>query len=159
MVVETAQLLSTAHRLLDGKMTVVERVTNGKTRRVKTWSLPDERDSVLYKSTHPNHPSAVWVRESNRHYNWLADHLDGLLKEYTHRYGKQHKTREIQWWLSSPPLNLKDNGWSDPPCAMPDQYKISDDAVTNYREYYAKGKATMHSWKNRQPPSWILDHI
>jgi hypothetical protein len=42
------------------------------------------------------------------------------------------------------------------PCAMDAQYIVSDDPVTNYRNYYKVGKARMHSWTNRQPPEWIL---
>jgi hypothetical protein len=41
------------------------------------------------------------------------------------------------------------------PSAMADEYKISKDPLTNYRNYYILGKSKMHSWKNRQPPEWI----
>jgi hypothetical protein len=42
------------------------------------------------------------------------------------------------------------------PSAMADEYKISNDPLTNYRNYYKIGKATMHKWTNRQPPEWII---
>ena len=43
MVLEYAQLLSTAHRVLDGD----------------EWA----DKAQLYKATHKNHPSAIWARE------------------------------------------------------------------------------------------------
>jgi hypothetical protein len=39
---------------------------------------------------------------------------------------------------------------------MDKEYIISDDPVTNYRNYYKIGKARMHAWKKREAPSWIL---
>ena len=65
MPIEYAQLMSTAHRMLDGHM-YIGRTANG--RRIKRWKLQDERDDILYKASHVNHPSAVWVRESIENY-------------------------------------------------------------------------------------------
>lgn len=67
MILETAQLLSTAHRLLDGN-----------------------DDPILYKATHKNHPSAIWTRKSQKNYLWLTSLLQNLCQEYTYRYGKIH---------------------------------------------------------------------
>lgn len=36
---------------------------------------------------------------------------------------------------------------------MPDNSKISSDAVTNYREYYRQKKAAIVTWKT-QKPEW-----
>ena len=55
MIVESAQMLSTAHRLLDGKMTVIERVSpkTGKKRKAKVWSIDGSPiDSVLRSEEH-----------------------------------------------------------------------------------------------------------
>lgn len=152
---ESAQLLSTAHRVLDGEEYI------GKTefgRNVKRWKLPDSRENVLYLATHVNHPSAVWCRQSIMNYNWLADHLFALLAEYTYRYGKKHKIDgEISYMLQSPPLNLKEYEMTKMPSAMDDKYIISDDPVVNYRNYYKYGKIHLHAWKKRNPPEWIND--
>jgi hypothetical protein len=43
-----------------------------------------------YKLTHQNHPSTVWVRKTRNNYYWLCEHTQGLLQEYTNRYGKIH---------------------------------------------------------------------
>ena len=68
MIIEYAQLLSTAHRIIDGTLSVSLSETG---RKQKRYVLPDERESILYLSTHSNHPSAVWVRQSDANYNWL----------------------------------------------------------------------------------------
>ena len=87
MILEYAQLLSTAHRVLDGK----EYIDASSGRKIKRWRLEDTSlEGCLYKATHVNHPSAVWVRQSNNNYNWLVCLFQSLLSEYTHRYGKIH---------------------------------------------------------------------
>lgn len=111
MILETAQLLSTAHAELDG-------------------------ESPAYKPTHKNHPSAVWVRGSLQHYIWTVVHLKALGSEYERRYGRVHKTiREHLSALKRPPRALQANFWRDPPQCMPDECK-RDDTVLAYQIYY-----------------------
>ena len=153
MILESSQLLSTAHRILDG----VEQTTvseNG--RKVKRWLLNDAREAVLYKATHINHPSAIWCRQSVGNYLWLVEHLFSLMNEYIHRYNKVHKCNgELSFMLQSPPFNLKTFDMTPMPSCMPDEYKISTNPVENYREYYRLGKKHLHNYTNRQPPEWI----
>jgi len=159
MIVETAQLLSTAHRVMDGTETVVEGWVDElgvKHRKKKIWVLDDSREYIMYNATHINHPSAVWCRQSVENYNWLADHLFALGDEYTYRYSKKHATMtRMGYELGSPPKALEQWDWTPMPSAMADEYKISDDPITNYRNYYKHGKASLHKWKKRQPPPWI----
>jgi hypothetical protein len=152
MILESAQLLSTAHRYLDGKMLVAQ---NDNGRKMKRWVLDDARELALYKATHINHPSAVWCRTSVENYLWLVEHFAALLDEYTHRYGKRHKCSDLLYPLQSPPFNLKEYDRTKMLCAMPDEYKISADPVENYRQYYRVGKSRMHKWTNREAPEWI----
>jgi hypothetical protein len=141
MILESAQLLSTAHRVLDGD------------------PLPDIRqEELFYRATHKNHPCAKWARESVENYNWLVDHFDALLCEYTHRYNKEHACARMLYNLQSPPMNLKDWDWTPPPSCMPDECKIGslvDNYREYYREYYRKHKSHMFKWTNREPPQWI----
>ena len=67
MILESCQLLSTAHRLLDG---VPYTDASGK-RKVKRWKLLDDRETTLYAATHVSHPCAVWCRETSENYRWL----------------------------------------------------------------------------------------
>jgi hypothetical protein len=134
MILETAQLLSTAHRELDGD---------------------DYADAHgLYKATHKNHPSAVWVRESAANYRWAHQLLVELCDQYGYRYGKTHKTEQLVEPLSIPPANIStDAPFTEPPQCMPDEYKRGD-AVDAYRAYYHGGKAGFAEWRHSNPPVW-----
>ena len=152
MVLESCQLLSTAHRILDG----TEYIDKTKTgRNVKRWRLPDEREEHLYSATHINHPSAVWCRATNNNYNWLYCHFGALLNEYTYRYGKVHKCAEMVPWLERPPFAIPVGYKTQVTPAMPDEYKVANDSVASYRNYYRVAKARMHKWTNREAPEWI----
>ena len=60
MIIEYAQLMSTAHRVLDGEL-YEDRTANN--RRIKRWRLNNnDMENVVYKASHINHPSAIWTR-------------------------------------------------------------------------------------------------
>ena len=154
MILEYAQLLSTAHRVLDGK----EYIDASSGRKIKRWRLEDTSlEGCLYKATHVNHPSAVWVRQSNNNYNWLVCLFQSLLSEYTHRYGKIHSCDRLVYWLRKPPINIPTGYKTQPTPAMPDEYKVQGDSLQSYRNYYIGAKKTMAKWKNREIPSWWKD--
>lgn len=152
MILESAQLLSTAHRVIDGSKQII--TNNGRKKTI--YKLYDSREPIVYQATHVNHPSAIWCRQSVENYNWLVDHMYGLIDEYKFRYNKNHKCNDVAFYLQSPPHNLKQYEWTEMLCAMDDTYKISHDPIENYRNYYIKGKPHLHKWTNRQPPSWIV---
>lgn len=153
MCLEYSQLLSTAHRILDG----VQYFDFSGGRKIKRWKLIDDRENVLYKATHINHPSAVWARKSIENYLWLYLLLDSFLKEYTYRYGKIHKIDKIGLFekLKSTPINLKDYHRTEMPSCMAPEYIISSNPIENYRNYYKGGKKHLHRWTKRNPPDWI----
>ena len=62
MVLESAQMLSTTHRLLG------------------------ENHQVFYKTVHKNHPCTVWTRRSSGNYLWHLEHWTALCDEYRHLY-------------------------------------------------------------------------
>ena len=154
MILEYAQLLSTAHRVLDG----VQSTRFSKTGRKQTaFILPDSRESMLYSATHVNHPSAVWVRQSEQNYRWLFHLFCELLKEYTHRYGKLHACERLVTFLGRPPQFIDmDSPFTEPTPAMPDDYKVAGDSIQSYKNYYLGDKQRMFSRKNRETPSWIV---
>jgi len=154
MILETAQLLSTAHRLLDGEEYIGQSKTG---RKAKRWRLPDDRDIILYSATHINHPSAVWCRKSNNNYNWLFCHLVGLCHEYTYRYGKIHKiqqNKDFMQMLQSLPENIHVGHFTPVTPAMPDEYKVPC-SIQSYRNYYKQGKTHLHKWSKREIPEWM----
>ena len=162
MILEYAQLLSTAHRMIDGTETTAKSKTG---RNVKRWILPDERETVLYSATHINHPSAVWARQNKDNYCWLHSLLCELCKEYTYRYGKTHKCQEIGLVdkLAIVPYNLSDTKFTQPTPAMPDACKVPGDSIKSYRNYYIMEKQRMWSWKgkinSRTEPNWFIKMV
>lgn len=159
MILESAQMLSTAHRVLDGApIEVTYKVpSTEKIRKKKVWVIDDDRNDILYSATHINHPSNVWLRQSVENYNWLVEHMFALGEEYTYRYGKKHKTiTKVGYELQSPPRNLRDWDMTTMPSCMDAEFIVGDDPILNYRNYYAKGKAKLHKWKKREAPDWIL---
>jgi hypothetical protein len=157
MILEYAQLLSTSHRYLDG----VETVGNSKTGRKATrWVLSDEREDILYKASHINHPSAKWCRHSLANYSFLFKLWIELMREYHYRYGKVHSSMRLAKYLQHPPKNIPVGEFSPPWRAMPDDYKVDrsepDYTIKSYRAYYNGAKTNMFKWKNRDVPEWII---
>jgi|TARA_R110000824_G_scaffold25739_3_gene89312 hypothetical protein len=133
MILESAQMLSTAHRILDG----------------------DSCDKSLYKATHKNHPSTVWVRSNSYNYQWLYSLLCNLCSEYTFRYKKTHATQRLLKPLKSCPNNIpKNKTWVEPPQCMPDEYKCTD-TVEGYRKYYIGEKMRFAKWAYSDTPEWV----
>jgi hypothetical protein len=157
MILESAQLLSVAHRILDGEETI--RVSL-KGRKLKDWVLPDWRQDVLYKTSHYNHPCARWVRESNANYYWLESLLKCLYNEYTLRYNKVHLTQiKLEDALVFSPDNIPKQEFTDPPQAMDlyPQCKVPGDVVQAYRNYYKEIKSELAEWKFTPKPYWYED--
>jgi len=121
MILESAQLLCTAHIISDG-----------------------EAADVPYKATHKNHPSAIWARESVSNYIWLYDHMIALGNEYTRRYGKKHLTiLKCSGALCKAPNNVTKVDLTPMPQCMPDQYKVPGNSVEAYWNYYEAEKVNV----------------
>jgi len=136
MVLETAQLLSTAHRIIGSQFA-----------------------NDVYKPTHVNHPSAVWARARRGNYAWLLEHFNCLAAEFTHRFGKEHKSfNDMFMYLDLNPVVRQ--GLDVPLCALPERLQPKPgydwaDVVDAYRAYYKTDKTRLHKYTNRQPPSWL----
>lgn len=153
MTLETAQLLCTAHRVIDGD-------------KDNKYPLEDPvKDSILYRATHINHPCSVWVRETPENYTWTLYHFMALLEEYALRYGKVHKCFTLLPYLLHVPRMLDTNdvlglnsttGLTEHPLAMPDEYKVPGDPVASYRAYYLGDKLRFARWnKIHNRPDWV----
>ena len=134
MPLETAQMLCTAHRELDGD----------------EWA-----DEVgLYKTAYKNHPCTIWARESSHNYLWLYQHFLALGMEYTFRYGKQHASLvKLERPLMEYPKNIKHGEMTPLAQAMPDEYK-HEDPVVAYRRYVINEKHYAKWEKGRDKPEW-----
>jgi hypothetical protein len=127
MILESAQLLSTAVRL--------------------------SGIDVGYKATHSNHPCSIWTRQSLSNWIWLKDLTDKLNTEYMYRYGKTnaHKSHGVAMSLPNP--NIPDIGLTPFALAMPDEFK-NNDPVKSYRDYYINCKKHIAVWSKRPIPEW-----
>lgn len=108
-----------------------------------------------YRPTHKNHPCTVWARQSKANYHWLVELGFALCKEYSLRYSKRHKCKDIIEQLKHAPDFIPDGERTPFAQAMPDECK-NEDAVLAYRKYYREHKKHIASWKNRDVPEWMV---
>jgi hypothetical protein len=137
MIIETAQLLYTAHWVLE------------------TPNMP----SNAYKLSHKNHPSAIWARESLSNYLWLCSLGWWLCKEYQFRYGetKVHKTEAHILWLLNNHPKIHIQAITTVRQAMPDEYKMPD-PIEAYQKYYIEAKLKKRGivkYTKREAPEFI----
>ena len=133
MVIETAQMLCTAH----------------------TFSKIRARKMGLYLPAHVMHPSTKWVRSSREHYEWTYAHFVALCDEYTHRYDKVHMTdKKLREKLKGVPEHIVGAGFCDPPQCMFEDVKCAD-TVEAYRNYYRVYKKNFARWTRRNVPDWF----
>jgi hypothetical protein len=158
MPTESAQMLSVAHRMLDGYMTRGPS-KSGKT-IVKHWIHPDkQKDDILYKVAHAGHPCTVWTMVSSENYNWHYTHFIALCEEYTNRYGRVHESeRKLKEILKNPPKNIPDGPLTQHPLAMlsnPECINYND-IVGSYRKFYQTKQARFKMiWSKRNVPEWF----
>ena len=126
MILESAQMLCTAHHHYDNEY------------------------NVPYKKAHYNHPSTIWCRQNSAQYFWLYDHMIALGKEYTKRYNKTHLTiKKCKDILKLIPTDLPKGTFTEPPQCMPDEYKVKNDSISAYWNYYEQEKSKIKG-KNEQ---------
>jgi len=143
MIIEAAQMLSTAKHILD--------------------PFKDDEDGarIIYAISHKNHPVSIWIRTSLENYLWTLDMVDAMHEEWRFRYGHgdnhYHSSFIIAQYLRTycPPAEVfPERGLTPFAQAMPDEYK-SADAVESYRKYYqSPDKRRIASWKKREAPEW-----
>ena len=113
MILESAQMLCTAHHCIMG-----------------------EDADVPYKPAHRNHPSTIWARQSGENYTWLYRHMMELGKEYEKRYSKKHLSIiKCEDPLSILPGGILETGLTKMPQCMPDEYK-DECSIQAYWNYY-----------------------
>ena len=135
MPLETAQMLCTAHRELDGD---------------------EYADEVgLYKRAYWNHPCTIWARSGVINYAWLYKHFIALGDEYKYRYGREHGSiTKLKDVLEPHPENIDPNPVMTPPAqAMPHEYK-NNDPIKAYRDYCTNEKHYAKWEKGRAKPDW-----
>ena len=135
MIVETAQLLSTA---------------------LHEWG--HERAADVYKPTHRNHPCNLWARENAGNFMWLYEHMNALAAEYQYRFEKEHKTAQLlmPFYMALWTMLSEANGVTPFPNCTP--YKDWEDVTEAYkqtlRDKWANDKRPP-KWTKRELPEWI----
>lgn len=147
MLVETAQLLSYAHRLAN-----------------KDKQYADKHGLYAINKAHASHPCTLWLLEDARNYRWTYDLLVALLNEYDHRYdglskGKYARVVAMMDALSVLPKRYGTPTKGEPPLFVLAMGKspecMGDCAVESYRRYYIKDKQEFAVWNNGRPaPKW-----
>jgi len=131
MILESAQLLCGVHHMTS-----------------------NNNENIPYRLSHKNHPCSIWARENMSNYLWLCELGLELCKEYTYRYEKRHKSQDvIEWCILNHP-DIEEGDFTEPPKAMPDEYKV-DDVIQSYRNYYCGDKKYFSKWKKRTVPYWF----
>lgn len=139
MILETAQMLCSAFHLQHPEL------------------------DIPYKLTHPNHPCSVWMRQSSENFDWLVEHGFALSNEYSKRYHKIHKTRDVLVWVNRHKHLLKfpKTGLTDFPIAIKETNRCWQvpgfgkmDRVSQYRLYYIHDKP-FAKWDHGPTPDWF----
>lgn len=176
MATEYSQILSTAHRVLDGTPTKVIYKGGFNTYGILSGDLLRKDHLVkpiCMMDTQIDHPSNRWVRDSGDQYRWLLECLKELQSLYYSRRGKAHGSSWCIDFLSDVPNNIPEDGWlCDPYLAInPELYPkviecwegTKDTTLTyqlylrtKYREWmYRLDKRQMIPHWYDEPPSWI----
>lgn len=159
MIVESGQMLSTAHRMLDGIME--KRPSKSGKTMVKYWRMENQYyETTLYSAVHTHHPCTVWTMESSENYKWHYEHFLALCDEYTYRYDKTHKTdRILRDILSIMPVNMpQKNQLTEFKLAMkanPECIALGD-PVKAYQAFYQTKQTRFNMvWTRRDVPDWF----
>jgi len=116
-----------------------------------------------YKSAYVNHPCTQWAGESFENWSWLWKLGVELCYEYTHRYGREHKTYGVLLGMmehTEPVMKIlgKNVGMTSHYKAVSDRFKKYD-PITAYRLYYYFVKTRLHDWTKREVPEFIFTHV
>ena len=158
MIVESGQMLSTAHRMLDGY--TEKRPSKSGKRMVNYWVHPDSNlENTLYKAVHHYHPCTTWTMKSIGNYTWHYDHFLALCIEYQYRYNKTHSTQTLlEDILLIPPKNIPIGGLTPFALAMTHEPQCihEGEPVRSYHEYYqTKQDRFKMVWTKRNVPEWF----
>ncbi len=111
-----------------------------------------------YRSTHKNHPSSKWVRESAGNFISLTIHTGALIEEYKNRFnGKNHKCELVlKKCIELFDAAIFPSQKSTPlPLCMPENFKCKS-IIESYRKFYAS-KPKMRYPENKIPP-WFKEY-
>ena len=159
-VLAYSQFLSTAHWI---GLYNIESAENCHFEKMKDMKIYFESK---YKKCNPKRPpynmhflnnkSTNWLYKSKENYLWLCELHKHLCNEFEMRYNKEHKTKQYSdWFFNNFPEECSSSSLTEFYINVPDYYKISEDPVECYREFYVQEKSKIATWKNRETPEWF----
>tara|TARA_Y100000592_G_scaffold76563_1_gene119887 strand:- start:200 stop:568 length:369 start_codon:yes stop_codon:yes gene_type:complete len=111
--------------------------------------------SPPYLPVHAKHPCTLWGGRTKGNFFWLVMFGLALCKEYTFRYDRTHNCEKVLFEVGNECFDYLPPGViTDPPQAMPDEYK-NPDVVKAYRKYYYFEKSRFAKWTKRPKPYFM----
>jgi hypothetical protein len=112
-----------------------------------------------YRSTHIKHPCVLWVEASYDNFLWLKALTIELNKEYRYRFNKVTDHKSIAVLKAIENYQYDNIGLTPFAQAMPDKYKVKNNAVAAYRQFYIGEKSAFARWTRRAKPHWMTSSI
>jgi len=165
MILETAQLLYTAHWVLfypDLKQHKSVMALSKAQKQLpvpeymRTAPLCETTQEPTYRPCHTHHPCAKWARTCNGNYRWLAELGRELAREYRFRFKKTHSCEaHVEWLYANMPPTIQRYPRRPFIMAMAPEYRISKNPIVSYRHYYRTAKHELLKYTGRHEPHWL----
>lgn len=167
MPLESAQMLSTIHRIMNGSPKIVssyitvlreeKKFKKAKLVNVLSHETYNEETQHLicsmYHTAHVSHPVTKWTMQSKENYDFHFRVFEELLLEYERRYKRIHSSSLLLSLLKTPPAGLLSASLTPFALAMPERYQMLD-PVLSYRTYYMEEKRDIAKWNHSPVPEW-----
>jgi hypothetical protein len=111
---------------------------------------------VPQKTIKPN-TLTNWASLSKGNFTWIKEYAVGLSEAFELRYGKRHLT-SIDLKTLKIPEDLPRIKITEFPQMIPDRFKLEDNPIEAYRNFYVHEKAKVSDYKN-EPPVWFLNKL
>lgn len=169
MILEACQMLYSAHwtceypHLLEVKSAIKLAAAHRLLAVPYTFETAPLRICVKepgFRPVHLHHPCTIWVRASLGNYMWLVELALALADEYEFRWpGKIHSCKAHALWLKENPPALKPLGRMGFAMAMDPIYRVKDDPLSSYINFYKGSKKDrgLTVYTRREKP-WFLEH-
>ena len=144
MILETAQLLSSAFRELNKD----------------DWN--ELKYSHVYKKTHFNHPCSIWARKSLDNFTWLVNYFRELDQERYFRTSKRHKSFCLLYQTFEDSLSTtrvkEESILFNFNCSTYKDYEVTD-AYKKYLNDKWYNDKKLPKWSNRELPYFLEDRV
>lgn len=97
----------------------------------------------------------LWVEQSYDNFHWLRDLALALNDEYRYRFEKNIDHKSIAVLPVIEKHRYSSIGLTPFVQAMPNQYKVENDGVSAYRNFYRGEKMRFARWTRRPIPEWM----